>query len=85
MADGATFFPWTSTPRDKSRGDPGLAIPREARKSTATILRCAPAQSPPHRASAMGTPGSGCVADRLRPSDRHRRRGGRGLETAKEK
>ena len=49
---------------------------------SAAILRCAPALRPPHRVSATGTPAVGCVVDRLRLPDRHRGRGGRGLETA---
>jgi len=40
--------------------------------------------SPPTSSAAL-RPASGCVVDRLRPVDRHRGRGGRGLETAKEK
>jgi hypothetical protein len=39
----------------------------------------------PATSSAALRPASGCVVDRLRPVDRHRGRGGRGLETAKEK
>jgi hypothetical protein len=35
--------------------------------------------------SAALRPASGCVVDRLRPPDRHRGRGGRGLENSKEK
>src|SRR5229473_3126163 len=38
--------------------------------------------SPPPSSAAL-RPASGCVADRPRPVDRHRGRGGRGLETAK--
>ena len=47
-------------------------IPREARKS--------------HRRHPPLTlrPASRCVVDRLRPADRHRGRGGRGLENSKE-
>jgi hypothetical protein len=40
--------------------------------------------SPPSSSAAL-RPASGCVVDRLRPVDRHRGRGGRGLETSKEK
>ncbi len=40
--------------------------------------------SPPPSSAAL-RPATGCVVDRLRLSDRHRGRGGRGLETAKEK
>ena len=40
--------------------------------------------SPPPSSAAL-RPVNGCVVDRLRLSDRHRGRGGRGLETAKEK
>ena len=40
---------------------------------------------PPPPSSAALRPASGCVVDRLRPPDRHRGRGGRGLETSKEK
>src|SRR5271170_6466388 len=40
--------------------------------------------SPPPSSAAL-RPATGCVVDRLRPADRHRGRGGRGLETAKEK
>src|ERR1700722_10238278 len=40
--------------------------------------------SPPP-SSAVLRPASGCVVDRLRPADRNRGAGGRGLETAKEK
>jgi hypothetical protein len=29
-----TFFPWGTTPRDRSRGDPSPPIPREPRKSS---------------------------------------------------
>jgi hypothetical protein len=50
-----------------------LPIPREARKSHR--------RHPPLRSG----PWSGCVVDRLRPADRHRGRGGRGLENSKEK
>src|ERR1700688_3364336 len=46
-------------------------IPREARKS--------PLRHPP----LTFRPASGCVVDRLRLTDRHRGRGGRGLETAR--
>ena len=53
---------------------PGLKpIPREARKSRF--------QRPPR---CFGPP-CGCVVDRPRPVDRHRGRGGRGLENSKEK
>jgi hypothetical protein len=40
--------------------------------------------SPPASSAAL-RPRTGCVVDRLRPLDHHRGRGGRGLETAKEK
>jgi hypothetical protein len=40
--------------------------------------------SPPPSSAAL-RPANGCVVDRLRLPDRHRGRGGRGLETAKEK
>jgi hypothetical protein len=40
--------------------------------------------SPPPSSAAL-RPASGCVVDRLRPTDRHRGCGGRGLETSKEK
>jgi hypothetical protein len=40
---------------------------------------------PPPSSSAALRPASGCVVDRLRPADRHRGRGGRGLENSKEK
>jgi hypothetical protein len=40
--------------------------------------------SPPP-SSAVLRPARGCVADRLRPVDRHRGRDGRGLESSKEK
>src|ERR1700690_2332310 len=40
---------------------------------------------PPPPSPAALRPETGCVVDRLRPADRHRGRGGRGLETAKEK
>ena len=49
----ATFFPCPTTPRARSRGDPGSRIPRETRKSRPAILRVAPAASgagrPPRR------------------------------------
>ncbi len=38
-----TFFPCRITPRDRSRGDPGSRIPREARKPSPAVLRSAPA------------------------------------------
>jgi hypothetical protein len=70
---GETFFPWACHPARKiARGDPGSPIPREARKSHR--------RHPPLR---FGP--SGCGVDRLRLSDRHRGRGGRGLENSKEK
>src|SRR3546814_5809520 len=40
--------------------------------------------SPPSSSAAL-RPASGCVVDRPRPVDRHRGRGGRGLENSKEK
>ena len=40
--------------------------------------------SPPPSSAAL-RPASGCVVDRLRLADRHRGRGGRGLENSKEK
>ena len=64
----STFFPWTSTPRDKPRGDPVSPIPREARKSHRR-----------HPPLALRPRCAGCGVDRLRLSDdRHRGRGGRG-------
>lgn len=64
---GKTFFPCRTTPRGRPRGGPGLPA-FLARQETlpAVILR---SRSGPN----------GCVADRLRPCDRHRGRGGRGL------
>src|SRR5258708_17300419 len=59
------FLPLGLPPR--KRGDPGSPIPREPRKS---LRRHPPLCSGP----------SGCVVDRLQPSDRHRGRDGRGLE-----
>src|SRR5271165_1610429 len=50
-AVGSTFFPWGTTPRDRSRGDPGPPIPREARKSLRRHppLRSGPEATPSHR------------------------------------
>jgi hypothetical protein len=58
----ATFFPCPTTPRDRSRGDPGARIPREARKQAPAKAgvssghpslrsgrkRCGPAAPVPH-------------------------------------
>lgn len=66
---GDTFFPWTAT-RGKSRGP-------TAHSSRGKKV------SPLPSSAALRL--NGCGVDRLRLSDRHRGRGGRGLENSKEK
>jgi hypothetical protein len=68
-----TFFPWACHPAQRSARGPRFAhSSRGPRKSHR--------RHPPLRFG----PG-GCGVDRLRLSDRHRGRGGRGLENSKEK
>jgi len=74
---GTTFFPWPHHPTGKAP----LGTP--VRPFLAGAKKVAP---PPSSAALRPArpKASGCVVDRLRPADRHRGRGGRGLETAKE-
>jgi hypothetical protein len=70
--DGSASIAWAATAAVRL-SSPGLR-PFLARQESLT---------PP--SSAALRPEDGCVVDRLRPADRHRGRGGRGLENSKEK
>jgi len=63
---------------------PGLTTPRDSRAGTRFAHSSRAKKVSPPPSSAALRPG-GCVVDRLRPDDRHRGRGGRGLANSKEK
>jgi hypothetical protein len=78
---GSTFFPWAFGPflaRQESMP------PKEGVSPPPSSAPLRPLGHPIAQARS-GTPTGGCVVDRLRPVDRHRGRGGRGLENSKEK
>ena len=78
-AVGSTFFPWAHHPTGQAPRGPRFAHSSRGKKAS---LRKAEVSPPPSSAPLRPL---GCVVDRPRPLDRHRGRGGRGLEDSKEK